>query len=88
MVNKQKPRPPKTLKCSKSKIIKYKKGKSFRILGLIVLDLEHFKVLDGLFFVHPLYFNYAPLLHKFTYALKEEKKFNLCAFLSSGKFCI
>ena len=67
--------PPKTLKCSKSKTFRHRKLKSphrvdlirstwcqlFSFQGLIVLDLEHFKVLAALFFsfLHPLFFNYA-----------------------------
>ena len=60
----QKTRPPKTLKCSRSKTIRPRKLKSshhvdlmrltwcelFSFLCLIVLDLEHFKVLGGLVF--------------------------------------
>ena len=63
-MNKQKRRPPKTLKCSWSKTIRPRKLKSshhvdlmrstwcelFSFLCLIVLDLEHFKVLGGLVF--------------------------------------
>ena len=73
MVNKQKARPPKTFKCSKSITIGHRKWKSFSFLGLIVLDLKHFKVLGVLFFVNPLYFNYALLLPKFIYALFSHK---------------
>ena len=101
-MNKQKTRPPKTLKCSKSKTIRHRKLKSshlvdlirstwcelFSFLGLIVLDLEHFKVLGGLvFFVQPLYFNYEPLLQKIIYALFLWQNLNLRTFLSSGMFC-
>ena len=63
-MNKQKTRPPKTLNCSRCKIIRPRKLSSshhvdlmrstwcelFSFLCLIVLDLEHFKVLGGLVF--------------------------------------
>ena len=62
-------RPPETLRCSKSKtwgprmlklhqpvyLIRYTGWWSFRVIGLQVLGLEHFKVSGGLvFFAHPL----------------------------------
>ena len=61
-MNKQKTRPSKTLKCSQSKTIRHRMLKSshhvdlirstwcelLSFLGLIVLNLEHFKVLRGL----------------------------------------
>ena len=53
---------------------------------LIVLDLEHFKILGGLFFfVHLFYFKYAPLLQKLVHALFLSQNLNLQTFLSSGK---
>ena len=111
-MKKQKPRLLKTLKCSKSKTIRHRKIKSSHhvelitstwcelssFLGLIVLNLEHFKVLGGLVFVvvHPLYFNYAPLSQKLFYALCLSQNLNLLTFcrpesfarksLPSGKF--
>ena len=72
-----KTRPPKTFKCPRSKTIRPRKLKSshhvdlmkstwcelFSFLCLIVLYLEHFKVLDSLFclFVHPLFTLYGLL---------------------------
>ena len=64
-MNNKKTRPPKTLKCSRSKTIRPRKLKSshhvdlmrsawyelFSVLCLIVLDLEHFKVLGSLVFL-------------------------------------
>ena len=74
-MKKQKPRLPKTLKCYKSKTIRHRKLKSshhvelimstwcelFSFLGLIVLNLEHFKVLGGLVFL--LFTLYISIMH-------------------------
>ena len=108
-VNQQKPRPFKPLKCFKSKTISHGKLKSphhvdlirstlVSFLGLIVLDLQHFKVLGGLVFVvvHPLYFNNALLCQKLIDA-PFCRKIRICALfcrpesferksLLSGKF--
>ena len=74
-MNKQKTRPPKTLKCSKSKTIKHRKLKSSHHIDLIYL-----------IFVHPFYFNYGPLAQKFIYALFLSQNMTLHTFLLSGKF--
>ena len=90
------------MKCSKSKTIRHRKLRSSHyvdlirstwcelviFLGLIVLDLEHFKVLGGLVFVvHPLFCNYDTLSQKVIYALFCCNIWNLHNLLSSGKFC-
>ena len=98
-MNKQKTRPPKTLTCSKSKTNRKLKSSHhvdlirstwcelFSFLGLIILDLEHFKVLGGLvFFVHPLNFKYASLSQIIIYAPFFLLNLNLRTILSSGKF--
>ena len=94
-MKKKKTRPPKTLKCSRSKTIRPRKLKSSHHVDLIrSIWWEFFsflgllKVLGGpFFFLHPLYFNYAPLFQKYIYALFLSQNLNLRTFLSSGKFC-
>ena len=100
-MNKQKTRPPKTFKCSKSKTTRNRKLKSsqnvdlirstwcelFNFPGLIVLDPEHFKVLGSLvFFVHPIYFNYAPFWQNLIYAQFLLQNLNLRTFCRLERF--
>ena len=111
-MNKQKKRPPKTWKCSKSKTIRHRELKSshhvdlirstwcdlFSFLGLIFLDLVHFKVLDDLFlvcspFVFQLYTFVAKMnlrtccCHKiWVYALFCRPESFVLKSLLSGKF--
>ena len=99
----KKTRPPKTLKCSKSKTIRNRKRKSSHrgdlkrltwcelvsFLCLLVLDLEHFKVLGVLVFV--LFTHYISIKHLccknlFTHFFLLQNM-TLCTFLLSGKFC-
>ena len=112
-LTKQKTRPPKTLKCSKSKTIRHRKLKSshhvdlirsiwcelFSFLSLIVLDLEHFKVLGSLVFVCCLPFIFQLctfvtkiylrtfLLQNFNFQTFVSQILNISTFLSPGKFC-
>ena len=96
MVNKQKTWLPKTLKCSKSKTIRNRKRKSshhvdlkrslFSFLGLFVLDLEHFKGLDGLFFLFSLYISIMHLCHKNLFTHFFVTKFEFTHFFIVWKF--
>ena len=111
-MKKQKPRLPKTLKCSKSKKIKHRKLKSshhvdlimstwcevFSCLGLIVLNLEHFKVSGGLVFCcSPFIFQLRTFVEKINLRTLLVAKFEFTYFcclpesfarksLLSGKF--
>ena len=110
-MNKQKTRPPETLKCLKSKTIMHRKLKSshhvdlirstwyevFSSLGLIVLDLVHFKVVGNQICVCPPFIfqlctsvakNYLRTIFvaKYEFTHFFSKNLNLCTFCRSESF--